>query len=449
MNRNLIIVVFVFVTALWIAGCGGGGFDVESKILQEKIYAPTVMEPPILGSNIVLYFDQSTCMMPQYRNASAVFRALRPQLGQYCDVMHLMQGGELETIALNRQDNEVAKALERVDRDIPFTDIRGVVFRICNADQHAVLITDCESWTADRRNLDLEAWMSEPFKNWLRKGYSIDMVVESYQERWQGKMWDKYRFYFFFKDDRVDSPINRFLSEINPLVQNGTCKLFKLTNSDISVKRNGKIINNNLSSKPVDLSDFDFATIDDDWKTIRQFVMGLNKFGSPISGIDPEPLIQNLFLTDGNNYNVKDMEVVAADITARYLSNDCNAAGYLGLNCPDILPNDVDISEGFRLDKAALQNRELKVFLTDKIFNHLTNGYSGNVIRLDFVITDAEMKPVDAGAFTWESLFNRGEAAICVSKSIENALRDPEVMPHRAKDRRLIHTVFIKTEPYK
>ena len=387
-------------------------------------------------------------MMKQYRDASKVFIALRPQLGQYCDTMQLMKGNALEAIALDRQNNKVSEALERIDKDIPFTDIRGVIFRICNDNQQAVLITDCESWFDTdqkiKRNLDFEPYLSEPFKNWLRRGNAIYIVVEPYKESSQGKIFDKKRFYFFFTNDYMAAPIIHLLGEIEPFLQDGTCELFKLTNSDISVKTKSEMVDDNLDFELHHLNGFDYIEVFNKWSDIRKYVMMLNKYGEPTDE-EPLPVIKNLFFNEGKNYIIRDVEISATDITAKYLAVDCEAAENLKLDCETIEPTQVDMSDGFSVDKKALQNRELKVFLTDRIFNYLTEEYNGCLIRLDFVITEVEPKPVPAELFTWQSLFNNGEA-ICVSKSVDNALRDIEITPHSAKDRRIIHTVFIKTE---
>ena len=450
MNKHFILTVFVLL-AVGFSGCGETLY-VDTQILQEEIYDPAAVKYDGLEQSTVLYFDQSTCLMKRYRDASGVFVALRPQLGQYCDTMQLMQGRDLKTIVLSRGSNRVSEALEEIDSDIPYTDIRGALFRICNSDQQAVLITDGESWfdtqEGTRRNLDLEAYFSEPFRNWLRRGYSIYIVVEPYQERLQNNLYDKKRFYFFFTDDRMEAPITHMLNEIEPFRRDGSCFLFKLTNSDIFVKREGDMIHGDLSSTYEQMNGFDYITIDDKWESIRTYVMKLDKYGQPVPEDEPDPLIKNLYFNDGNNYIISDAKVIATNVTARYLSFDCDEASRLKLDCNSISPNDKDMSEGFMLDKTALKNNELKVLLTDKIFNFLTDEYGGNLIRLDFVITDVRLNPVDTDMFSWQSLFSNGRA-ICVSQGIVNALRDAQVLPHSAEERRVIHTVFIKTESYK
>jgi hypothetical protein len=164
--------------------------------------------------------------------------------------------------------------------------------------------------------------------------------------------------------------------------------------------------------------------------------MKLDKYGNPLPEEKPVPLIKNLVFNDGENYIINNVEVVATNITSQYIA----------LEDSTVIPSDIPIPDGFILDRQALQENRLEVMLTDKIFNYLTNPFGGNLIRLDFVVTHAELKSFDSSLFTWSSLFYN-DSAICVSKSIDNALRDINVVP-MSRDRKIIHTVFIKTEAY-
>jgi hypothetical protein len=115
-----------------------------------------------------------------------------------------------------------------------------------------------------------------------------------------------------------------------------------------------------------------------------------------------------------------------------------------------ITPKNVDISEGFRLDKKALQNHKLNVLLTEKIFDYLSDedGFGGILIRLDFVVTQVGLQPnFNYDMFTWQSIYG-SDKATCVAKSIDNVLRDIDILP-TCNNRKVIHTVFLKTQAYK
>jgi hypothetical protein len=440
MNR-LFPFVAATIAALTFSGCRKPFLEVDVQQLQYRIYEPSAVRYETPAAGTVLYLDHSTCVVDARQN-SPVFNALRPQLGQYSDTLRLIKGGVFETIPLNRSDNQVFQILQTIREDIPFSDILKAVEQICHSGRQAILITDAEFIKGNLCH-DQDPYFSEPFKHWLQKGYVIYVVTEPYRERNKGRWHDKKRFYFFFTDDRMPAPISHnMLAELRPFINNGV-SVFKLTNSDLYVKREGDLIEQDLTFVYEGGNGFDYVEIDNDWNDIREYVMKLDKYGAPFQDEKPLPLIKNLTFNEGENYTINDVEIVATDITARYLALSDSL-------WEEPVPEEINISDGFLIDKEALQNRSLNVMLTDKIFNYLTDEFGGNLIRLDFVITQVGLKtPYDPDMldmFAWQSLYNK-DKAICVAKSIDNVLRDIEIVPTN-KDRRVIHTVFLKTASY-
>lgn len=423
--------------------------EVDKQVLQTKIYDPTAIKYQSLQQSTVLYLDHSTCVIDAVQN-SEVFKAVRPNLGQYCDTLRLIKGDSFESIPLNRKENKVSEVLETINTDISFADIRSAVFNICNDNQQAILISDCESY-ANGRFLDLEPYMSEPFKIWLSKGHSIYIITEPYQEKYKGRTYDKKRFYIIFTDDKLQAPISNVIkAEIQGLMENGVCTWFKMTNSDIGVESpKSDMVSTTLSFNVDYLNGFELITIENSWDDIRKYVMKLDKHLNPIPGEIPEPLIRNLVINQGENYKISDIQIVATNITTKYISKDTIAADDLEMDISTINPTEIDISNGFMLDKEALKGNKLNVLLTYKIFTDgylLDKDYGGNLIRLDFVITQVESNPMNLNDFEWQSIWSTNNA-ICVSKSIDNAIRDVNVIP-TSPNRRVIHTIFIKTESY-
>jgi hypothetical protein len=250
---------------------------------------------------------------------------------------------------------------------------------------------------------------------------------------------DKKRFYFIFTDDKLEAPISANVkNEIDNLIKNGTCQLFKMTNSDISVESAPK---RDISAKDLDFSveygnHFDFISIENSWDDIREYVMKLDKYEEPIPEEEKLPIIKNFKLNHGGNYKIENIKVIATNITADFVEQKKKISGK-------------DISEAFLVDEKALKNNLINIYLTDKIFTNdfITAEYGGNLIRLDFVIDQVSIQPHDKTIFEWISIY-KNVTAICVSKSIENALMDVNVVPTNEK-RRLLHTVFVKTATYK
>ena len=443
MKKQLFLIIAIINVAIILVlfnGCKLTSPDFDPNVIRDKIYEPTAVKYPTLEPHLVLYLDHSTCVIDANSN-SPVFKALKGQLGLYTDTLCLIKGGNLVYVPnaeKSATSTDVFNIINEIRDDIPYSDIGQAVNNICNGNSKAILITDCEYYDKNKRNQDGSPYLTAPFIKWLKKGYVIYIVTEPYQEKLNGKIFDKKRFYFLFTDDKMDAPSTHLFMDLQPLFEEGICQLFKLTNSDISVKPEGNLVSKEISSTCQSFNDFNYIAIDDDWSSIREFVMKLDEYGNPLPEEEPLPLIDNLIFNDGENYVITDVKIEATNITAQYLA----------LEDSGITAKVIDMSQGFEIDQDALQKNKLTVFLTKKIFDYLTDEYGGNLIRLDFVVTGAKLKSYEEEVFMWQSVDRNTQQATCVAKSIENALYDMSVVP-MTNNRRVIHTVFIKTEAYK
>ena len=436
---NIFLITCIY---LLLCGCCEDIMEISFDKIKTTFEKPEAMNKEILGQKTVLYLDHSTCVIDAVKN-SEVWKAVFPNFTQYSDELVLIKGSDFETIKLENDKNIISSTLKRIDQDIPWADIDKAVLEIVNGNNQAILISDFEAFDGKPGNLatktsDLTPYLSRPFKTWLEKGFSIYVITETYKESYNGKLVDKKRFYFIFTDDKLEAPISANVkSQIEHLIKSGTCQLFKMTNSDISVESQKRDISANDLDFSVEYGNgFDFVSIENSWDVIRQYVMNLDKYGEPIPEEEKQHILKNFKLNHGVNYKVENIKVIATNITADFVDQKKKISG-------------MDISEAFVVDEKTLKNNLINIFVTDKIFsnNFLTADHGGNLIRLDFVIDQISLQPYDKTIFEWLSLY-KSETAICVSKSIENALLDLSVIPSNEK-RRLIHTVFIKTASYK
>lgn len=444
MNKMYFLFISIFFT-IFLTSCRKY-LQVDKQILQTKIYEPTVIHNQSLRQSTVLYLDHSTCVIDARKNSN-VFKKLIGQLGLYTDTLCLIKKDILEKIPNTDKSptsTDVYNIINGISEDIKFADIGKAIEEISKSNSQSILITDFEYFDKNGKNQDGFPYLSGAFKSWLEKGHSIYIITEPYKEGGH----DKKRFYVIFTDDKLQAPISSLLrAEIQDLLKGAVCTWFKMTNSDIEVESpKGDMVCKTLSYNVDYLNGFELITIDDSWDAIREYVMKLNEYNEPVPEEKPEPLISNLIFNDGENYKISDIQIVATNITTKYISKDTIAADDLGLDVSTINPTETNISDGFILDKEALKSNKLNVMLTDAIFTdgHLFDKYyGGNLIRLDFVITQVGLNPINQNDFEWPSIWSPNNA-ICVSKSIDNALRDVNVIP-TAPNRRVIHTIFIKT----
>lgn len=435
--------------AILFNSCGNKYLEVDQQILQTKIYEPTAIHNQNLQQSTVLYLDHSTCVIDARRNSN-VFNKLLGQLGLYTDTLCLIKKDVLEKIPNTDKSptsTDVYNIINGISQDIMLADIGKAIEEISKSNSQSIIISDFEYFDKNGKIQDGFPYLSGAFKSWLEKGHSIYIITEPYKEGAH----DKKRFYMIFTNDKLQAPISDLLiAEIQEFLQQGVCTLFKMTNSDIEVKSpKSDMVYGNLTFKVDYLNGFELITIDDSWDAIREYVMKLDKYGEPVPEERSEPLISNVIFANGENYKISDIQIVATNITTKYISIDSTAADNLRIDIGTINPAENNISDGFILDEDALKNNKFNVMLTDKIFTGgylFDKNYGGNLIRLDFEIKEVELNPMNLNDFEWQSIGSSNNA-ICVSKSIDNALRDVHVIP-TASNRRIIHTIFIKTASF-
>jgi len=428
-------IYFLFFICIILSGCKRCG---EGEVITfgqiAKIHISTNQNVEILKQPVTLYLDHSTCVIDARQN-SRVFNALRPQLGQYSDTICLIKGSVFEKEHLDHSDNQIFKILQTINKDIPNADILKALDEITSSDHQAVLITDCE-FIKDGLCHDQDPYLSRPLKLWLKKGYVVYIITEPYYEKIKGQKIQKKRFYFIFTDDNLDAPISsNLLAELKPFEKDSLFHIQKLTNSDIQVFTSKNNVCDQLSFEFEKTPAFDFVTIYDAWDDIRKSIMNINKHYEPIYGGIPLPIFDKIVLNDGENYKIEQIQIVASNITALYNQTTFSNG-----------QKEILIPDGFTIDSSALKNNEIKVFLTDKIFDYLNCEFDANLIKIDFVITQVSLKPINKSIFNWQSAFNK-EEAICVFKSIENVLLDTEIVP-TAPNRKVIHTIYLNTQSF-
>jgi len=424
-------------------GCKQKTLEISFDEIKNTFEKSKTKKNEILSQKTILYLDHSTCVIDAVKN-SKVWGSVFPNFTQYTDELVLIKGSEFEKIELKREHNKIETTLKRIDKDIPWADIDKAVQEIVKGNSQAILVSDFEAFDSGTgilitKTRDLVPYLSPSLKTWLEKGYSIYIIAEMYKEIHPvtKAFVDKKRFYFIFTDDKLEAPISANVkSQIDHLIQNGTCQLFKMTNSDIFVESPKSEMSANELDFSVNYGEgFDFISIESSWDDIREYVMKLDKYGEPIPKEVKLPIILNFKINQGVNYKVENIKVIATNITVDFVDQKKNIKGK-------------DISAAFVIDEKALKKNLINVHLTDKMFSNdfINAEHGGNLIRLDFVIDKVNLQPYDKTIFEWVSLY-KNNTAICVSKSIENALLDANVIPSNEK-RRLIHTVFIKTASF-
>ncbi len=443
MARNLYKLVYVCAVAMLILSCNNKiSIDADTKILNEM--APVETSEP-LDPSTILYIDASTVFLDA--KESHVFKDMKSQMYQYIGTLVFIKGNQFDTTECDRQKQTLFNALENMNSDYNYADIQKAVENICDGNRQGMIISDFEFYK-DGKVHDNDPYLSESFKKWLSKGYQIDILTEPYWEKGNQKK----RFYMFFTDPSDKAPItNTMISQVkNYLVDSnpniGECCLFTLKNSDISIQRSKE---DNSSSQEIDItvksinSRSELVSTEASWNDIKEFLMKLDNHNKVIEDENPIPIVDGLKLCDGNNYSIDNIKVRATNVSKLYLSKQEDD--------DELNDSPFDISDAFDV-KINAQN-EISIFFNKNIFSakHLYSskeGFEGNLIRIDLAVGNSKIEEYDETVFQWGCVQRRrltGQTATCVSLSIDNVLKDVDIVP----DGRTIYTIFLQVPSFK
>lgn len=454
---------------LFLTGCTlNYEIDAENNlpllIGRTKQWHPDALDQ---SNGAIMYVDASTVFSDAERN-SDIYKTMKSQMYQYIGTLVFIKGQEFEATECNRQKQALFNALENmraiVEKSDPFNfaNIQKAVENICDGNRQGMIITDFEFYAPDAFGRiqgphDMDPYLSESFIKWLNKGYQIDILTEPYYEKYNRKDYLKKRFYVFFTDPDDEAPISAtMIGQVRKYVVNGDptighCNLVTLRNTDLGMSRvnesNSCDSEISITTYPLEGCPGELNAIDATWEDIKQYVMKLDKYNKPMKDDEegPLPLIDGLVVNNGINYSVSNLSWHATNISKPFMVEQ-EKEDSLTFETME----EWDLTDAFMVEMN--ENNEVSVYLTPKILTskHLygeKEGFRGNLIRLDIDIDQCTVHEFDEAAFQWKSLGKnyQGMDAVCVSLSIDNALKDISVDPS-TMDRKHLYTVFIQTQ---
>lgn len=398
----------------------------------------------------VFYADASAVLLDAMKNSS-VYDAMKGQISQYVTDLVFIEGDNFDTIKCDRSEQTLfnALSLRAKKKQTLHADILKSIENICEGDRQGMIITDFEQ-QKNGNWMDCNPYLSEQFKNWLQKGYQIDFIIEPYNE---GKDLKK-RFYVFFTDPTDNVSINHtMINQVQKFIDDTTCVLLSVNAKDYRMDCSDE---ENSSSSEISIEMADFKSpnvyscvINDSWDDIKENLMKLDRHDQPIEEETPKPLIDNLKIVDGSTYCINNIVLKATNISKPFMMKIDSS---LEMNNPDEI---YDISDAF--DIKITKGKKIEVYVNKNILNerHLfstNDGFVGNLIKLEFVVSDNGFttKSYDFSQLEWVSARpgTKGKTANCVSLSLNNALTDVNVVPS-APQNRVLYTIFIQTESFK
>ncbi len=438
-------VAFMFAACLFY-GCGND-ISIDAQSHEDIIKEMTpIKEHEPLSQNSIMYVDPST-VWTRAKDSSSIYKDMMKQV-EYFETLVFIKEDEFEKYS----DRENFENRLNEYKQKNYTNIRNAIDSISRGNQQAMIITDFEDIKQGKR-ASQNSYLTEGFKTWLSRGYQIDILTEPYYEE---KNWLKKRFYVFFTDpENKESKNNTMKEQVKKYIveegvsEVGKCSWFTLVCNDVCVNRetDKNSCSNDIEVKTIKYpqNHCELNIINNSWDEIKEYVMKLDSHNQ-VEGETPLPIVDGLKLSNGINYNVDKLKVQATNISKLYLSKQVKADSLKGE--PSDISSDIfkgeplDISDAFDIE---IDNEnKISIFVNKNIFSdkHLYSSndkFDNNLIRLDLIVDGNSYNDFDKNIFNWEE--KNGDVIDAVSLSIENQLRDKELVPSG-----ILYTIYLQTE---
>ncbi|MFA7081515.1 MAG: hypothetical protein WC135_02775 [Bacteroidales bacterium] len=375
--------------------------------------------------------------------------------------------------------------------------IEGAVKDITSSNSDALLVTDFEEYTPDRKE-QFENFAKGYFIDWLSKGNSIDFFITDYTEKTNDRRTITKHLYFIVFNA---GPEKKMLTDINYALKDRGYKyetfslsttFYTLSNEYEAVKRGGNYYDKNgndivgsldaetyINGLTKNNKPFEFYNFQQPWKDIIINSKSLMEAGVPNPFTD---FFRKLYLDASNDdvFLLKGLDVKVYDVTEDFvfhaktnevnahkpkLSKDASGNSIIADDETDVIsltcfngegniknewkysPKDyLALNEVFVLNKELYNNgykqNKNKIELGIKYHPNFSGSQISNpngLLRVDIIIDECDVNFNRLDLFKWESLTVAGKQNESLAEAIRNTL--DKVNPKG----KVIYSYFIKT----
>ena len=431
--------------------CHGNGLD-DSRIDDFSSVYFGKQSDEIEMQKVALYVDNSTCIANAMNDGSKFYNDMvavltSNNIGEYYSI----KGNDII-----KEDGDKYQLLKSVP-EINYADIKTAAERIANGNCEGILLTDGEYYqpTISGSNPN-NPWMETAIVKWLSRGHEIFVFAEPYNERYNGKTYDKKRFYFIFTDTKYQGNIYDFIVSTVSLKSHSQIGQYRLTANHYTLltegNNNSSTQNENFICTPTHCNGWSEVQIWDQltWKDIYKYIAcETTDDGTPLP--DGEAVL-SLVLdrnSGGSCFRISDVDVRICNLSVEYqkfcmMMDEGQKPSQIALNNPIA----VNYQNNFiKLDKKEFNNHgRLDVYFDVNNFDpSFLNTNDENLLKLDFVVSGYNNNFKDKSQaeemFIFPEINNPGEMNTSLVASIRNALGNPNVK-NLMKDQ-VIYSVYI------
>lgn len=405
-------------------------------------------ENDLIASDLSLFVDYSNCIANGMQ--SAFYQKMVSPLTAATKHYWSIKGDSITEESLSNQS--VYYLLNNV-QETNYAALDKAIEQMANRNSESVLLTDGELFTQTAtKNNPNNPYMHAAFKNWLLRGHDIHILAEPFQEVFNGKTFNKKRFYIIFTDDRIEGNIYDRIKEIVNFEEFPQVDEFHLSgNYPWIVPTNGKSSQPNeiVASETTAYGSHEVQDWQVNWKNIINLILnGYDEQGNLLP--NGEKLIGGLKVNKNafGCYRIKDVDVVVSNINADYydIYNRIEMSMKVGKTqiTPQALRNFiiVDSNEFHKHGNVDLYF-DIENFAPDGELD----GKPFNYFKIDIVVKDLEnILGNSIDMFNFDSVVNQGQTNVSISESLKNCVFDRDLI-NKLKGK-VLYTIYVKSDKY-
>ena len=399
----------------------------------------------ISQDQLSLYVDCSKCIA--LGQNSPFFQALVPSWTNATKKYYSIEGSNIQ---LHQPDSTFL--LLRNVNETDYADLKSAVERMAKNNTESVLLTDGEYFQPSiaKGNIN-NPYMANALKAWLKRGHDVYILSEPYVEPYNGKNYNKKRFYIMFTDCRLKGNIYERVMQTIDFARFPQVQVFHLSADHPQLlPKNAQTTepNPNLNAKVVsDLSGYEVQDWEIGWKEGIEplIVNAVNpNTGEPLP--DGEPFISGLKLDKNSfgGYRITDVAAKVYNINQEYSDFYCakdakqKVEGSIQpMACECFVK--VDPKE-FKSNGIINLHFDTQNYYPDPVLN----GSPFNFFKIDICVSQVE--PLFAqhkDMFTFDSIDMPGCQNVSVAASMEQCLTDPDIKAMISSCP--IYTIYVKS----
>lgn len=442
-TMNRIAIGAMFFGLFFLNSCSTGVLTPEDTKYLEEFHLVNFepQEKPLREDELNLFVDYSTCNV--LGQNSQFFQEIAASLVSKTSVYYSIKGSEIQ-----KEEGDVYTLLRNI-KEVNYAELANAAQMMAAGDCESVMITDGEYYTPSiAKGHDNDPYLANAFKTWILKGYDVHIISEPYVESYNGKNYNKKRFYIMFTDDRMQNNIYERIRRTVDFTKFPDVDEFHISASHPQLKgngNNGSNQNETLESKTKGFGTFEIENWSCSWKTIESALVNAvdEETGGPLkNGV---PIIQmGLNKNSFGCYRIKSVDLKVYDINKEY--NDFYEAKVNGEK-PGKKDYKINEIENFmQVDSKEFEKHsKINISFNQEWFDpDVLSGTPYNYFKIDLAIGDVQsIFCQHEEKFEFESITQTGSKNVSVASSIKQCLADDKVLEKMRGQ--VIYSIYVKS----